>query len=581
MKIEELVKTDPTGLIARAYQVAQHAHKGQKRKTGEAYFTHPMAVANTLAVWQLDEPTIAAGLLHDTVEDTSVTLEDIKKNFGAEVAFLVNGVTKLDKLPDRTDAPDKPSKFILSKHGPQMQLENFRKLVLALSEDLRVIFIKLADRLDNMKTLSVFSPVKQKRIARETEEIYAPLAYRLGMQNVSSELQDLAFPILHPQESRWVQSIVKEKYEERLEYLQSVKPEVEKALHEHGITPRAIDFRAKRHSSLYFKLLRHGVDINQIYDLVAMRVIVNTVEECYATLGIIHQYWPPLPGRIKDYIAMPKPNGYRSLHTTVIGPERRTIELQIRTLEMHQENEHGIAAHWLYKQSGRMPTGKTGMRLNDEMKWIQQLRNWHEHTASAENSEQLLQAMKAEFFKDRIFVFTPKGEVIDLPAGSTPIDFAYAIHTDVGNMCVGAKVNDQFVSLDHVLYSGDLIEILMQKNKKPSPDWLAFVKTTNARDHIRLALKHKRNALGGRSTLTKAELKIVVHDRVGIIKDVSTIISRSHLNILNFQADASQGGKYPIVKIEINTTEKDKIEKLILKLKKIKAIKEIGYKLIP
>jgi GTP diphosphokinase / guanosine-3',5'-bis(diphosphate) 3'-diphosphatase len=459
-------------------------------------------------------------------------------------------------------------------------------MILAVSQDLRVLFIKLADRIHNMRTLSALPPAKQKRIALETDEIYAPIAYRLGMQSVSGELHDLAFPYLHPKENEWLKSTVQDRYEERTAYLKKIKPAIEKQLAERDIKPLAIDFRAKHYASLYHKLLRYDMDIEKIYDLVAMRIIVETVEQCYAALGVIHQLWPPLPGRIKDYIAMPKPNGYRSLHTTVIGPDGKHVEIQIRTKQMHDEDENGIAAHWIYEQqktSGKKPgqgsAKRTFSQLISELTWVQQLRSWQEKFNSADTSpEEFLSAMKIDFFKDRIFAITPRGDVVDLPAGSTPVDFAYHIHTEVGDSCVGAKVNGRIVPLDHELTSGDMVEILMQKGKRPSEDWLKFVKTMIARDHIRASLRSKSNTLQ-RPKVTKAELRIVVQDRVGLIKDITTIIARSHVNVLSFTAYNPHGGKYPVDKVEIATTDKQKIEKLILKLKKIKEVREVSYQI--
>jgi GTP pyrophosphokinase len=565
--LHEAIASKPNGVIAKAYEFAKRAHSGQKRKSGEPYFNHALATGEMLVRWKLDEATVAAGLLHDTVEDTPVTSEDLKKNFGEEVAFLVDGVTKLGRIKYR---------------GAEVQVENLRKLVLTISQDLRVVFIKLADRLHNMRTLDALPPQKQKRIALETSEIYATLAYRLGMHNVAGQLRDLAFPYLHPQEFKWIKENVAERFERRLTYLKKIRPSVEEILRHAGIKPANIDFRAKRYSSLYNKLLRHNMDLDKIYDLVAMRIIVDTVEDCYAALGAIHQNWPPLPGRIKDYIAMPKPNGYRSLHTTVIGPEKRIVEFQIRTNDMHQENEIGIAAHWLYEQSKRRAKQRKTLspqKLAEEIRWVQQLRNWQEKfRAAGENPEQLLQSMKVDFFQNRIFAMTPRGDVIDLPEGATPVDFAYQIHSEVGDSCVGAKVNRQFVPLDYELHSGDLVEILMQKNKKPSEDWLKFVKTASAREHIKDALKKKR--LRANKGPSKTELRVVVKDRVGLLKDITAAIARSHLNIIGMHINHIPGTKFPTNKIELATTDREKMEKLILKLKKIKEIQEISYRLL-
>lgn len=567
MTLKELIRQNPEGMVARAYRFAEQAHKGQKRATGDPFFTHVVATAETLADWRLDEHTVVAGLLHDIVEDTETTIEEIRQNFCEDVAFLVDGVTKLGRIKYR---------------GAAAQAENLRKLILAISQDLRVVFVKLADRLHNMRTISAIPPAKQKRVALETYEIYAPLAARLGMRGVSGELEDLAFPILYQEEYAWLAEHVPHRYGESRAYLEHVKPEVERILGEHGLKNFSIDFRAKRYASLYKKLIRYNMDLEKIYDLVAFRVILPTVEACYAALGAIHSYWPPLHGRIKDYIAMPKPNGYRSLHTTVIGPDSRILEFQLQTQEMHEENEKGVAAHWIYKQSPERPigafSGAVKRTIEEELRWVQQIRRWQETYGRAiEDPGEFLDAMKINFFKDRIFVFTPRGDVKDLPAGSTPIDFAYHIHSELGNTAVGAKVNNHFVPLDHELQSGDLVEILTQKGKKPSEDWLSFVKTATAYNHIREALrKHARQIRGGP---TKTELKIVVEDRVGLLKDIAGVIARSHFNIRNLKV-ISPGSKFPTDKIEIATTDRPKVEKLILKLKTIKGVKEVSYRII-
>jgi len=565
MTVKEFIKTDPNGIIAKAYAFAKEAHKGQKRENGDQYITHPVATANILIDWRLDNPTIAAGLLHDTVEDTSVTINDIKKNFGDEIAFLVDGVTKLSSI---------------KYHGAKSKAENMRKMIIASSHDLRVVFVKLADRLSNMYSLSALSTADQKRIALETDEIYASIAYRLGMQNVSGELQDLAFPFIYPKEYKWLLETTKEHYKARLSYLQKIEPQVETTLKENGLSPIQINFRAKRYSSLYKKLLRHNMNIDEIYDLVAMRIIVETIPECYAVMGVIHEKWPPLPGRIKDYIAMPKPNSYRSLHTTVIGPENKIIEFQIRTQEMHEENEHGIAAHWIYKNKIDQKT-KSNKIEKDDMLWVKQLQNWQEYFSGKKISpEEFMQTMKTDFFKERIFVITPHGDVLDLPVGSTPVDFAYSIHTEIGNSCIGAKVNDAMVPLDRELQSGDMVEIITQKGKKPSESWLNFVKTTMAKEHIRNIVREKNKVIKDIPKFKRAEIKIVTEDRIGLIKDVSSVIARNHTNIISFQTENMKGSAFKLNKFEIPLTEKQKIEKLILKIKNVSGVKEISYRLI-
>lgn len=564
MTVKELVKKEPQGQIAKAYKFAEIAHAKQKRRTGEPYFVHVLATAEILNSWHLDEATIVAGLLHDTIEDTGISSETITQEFGDQVTFLVNGVTKLGKIKYRGAEAE-------------AKAENLRKMILAISEDLRVVFIKLADRLHNMRTLSALPPQKQRRIALETHEIYAPLAYRLGMQNISGELQDLAFPYLYPEEYRWLRAQVAEAYEARLKYLEKLKPVVQKALEEKGIRSAIIDFRAKRYSSLYKKLLRQSMDVENIYDLVAMRIILKNQEACYGALGIIHSMWPPLPGRIKDYIAMPKPNGYRSLHTTIIGPEKKIVEFQIRTEEMHDEAEHGIAAHWIYKaHGGANPTQQK--RVFDEAKWVEQLKRWQEHHADT-NPDEFLESLKVDFFKDRIFVITPRGEVLDLPVGSTPVDFAYEIHSEVGDTAVGAKVNNQIVPLSHELHSGDFVEILTQKNKKPSEDWLTFIKTSNAKDHVRASLRKKQTGLRKTAPL-KSEIKMVIKDRVGLIKDIAVVIARLHINLEGLTTSLVPGGNFQSIKAVCDTADKQKIERLILKLKTIKEVKEISYRLL-
>lgn len=464
-------------LIRRAFEFSGKAHKEQQRKSGEPYFKHSYETAMKLAEWRLDDATIAAGLLHDVAEDTPIDLGKVQKEFGEEIAFLVDGVTKLGHLKYR---------------GVRGQAENLRKMILALSQDIRVVLIKLADRLHNMRTLSALPPQKQKRIALETSEIYAPLAYRLGMQNLAGELEDLAFPYLYPQEYKWLVENIKERYEERARYLEKLKPVLEEALRKNNIKVVKIDYRAKRYSSLYKKLKRYDMNLEQIYDLVAKRIIVETVEDCYAALGVIHQLWPPLPGRIKDYIALPKPNGYQSLHTTVFCIDNKPTEFQIRTLKMHEEAENGIAANWLYAQKKgnidyleRKPT----FADKKELAWVEQLRNWQKEFT---DPDEFINSLKIDFFKDRIFVITPKGEVKDLPAGSTPVDFAYEIHSDIGDECCGAKVNNRIVPLDRKLQSGDIVEILIQKSKKPSESWLSFVKTELAKKHIKSKVRQKK-----------------------------------------------------------------------------------------
>lgn len=558
-KLEDLIKEN--GKIKKAYDLALNLHKGQKRKNGEPYFNHVTATAQTIINWGLDETSVVAALLHDVAEDTDYTIENIRKEFGDEVAFLVDGVTKLGKIKYR---------------GVERQVENLRKMMLALSQDLRVIIIKLADRLHNMKTLSALPPQKQKRIALETSEIYAPLAYRLGMQWISGELEDLAFPYIYPKEYLWLNENVKEKYEEREAYAEKAKPILKKVLENAGIEVLKIDYRAKRYSSLYKKLLREDMNIDKIYDLIALRIVLKNIEDCYAALGIIHNNWPPLPNKIKDYIALPKPNGYRSLHTTVFFVDNKVTEIQIRTQEMHEEAETGIAAHWAYEMSKNTKNyieGKVSFANKRELQWVNQLKNWQNEFS---NPEEFLESLKIDFFKDRIFVITPRGEVIDLPSGSTPVDFAYQIHSDIGNSCTGAKVNGKIVPLNFQLHSGDIIEINTQKNKKPSESWLEFVKTTNAKNQIRSGLKGNEKKLVS-TEIKGSDIKITVEDKIGLLKEITAIFSRNHVNIISINTISN--ARFPILKFRCDLTTADKIERLILKLKTIKEVKEISYQL--
>lgn len=545
-------------LVKRAYEFAKNAHAGQKRKNGEPYISHCVAAAESVAEWGLDEATIAAALLHDVVEDTGHSIGEIKKEFGEEVSFLVDGVTKIGKV---------------RYSGIEAKVENLRKFILYLSQDIRVILVKLADRLHNMKTLYALPPHKQKRIALETMEIYAPLAYRLGMQKLSGELEDLAFPYLYPQEYKWLIENVKERFEERERYSQRVRPVIESELKSNSIQAIKIDSRAKRYTSLYKKLLRYDMNIESIYDLVAIRIIVPTVEDCYAALGIVHKMWPPLPHRFKDYIALPKGNGYRSLHTTVFGPENKITEIQIKTEQMHEEAENGIAAHFAYQQvkgSKAYLERLAAFADKKELAWINQLRNWQKDFT---NPEDFVQSLKIDFFQDRILTLTPKGEVIDLPLGSTPVDFAYQIHTEIGNHCAGAKINGKIASLDHKLKSGDVVEIIIQKNKNPSEAWLAFVHTGAAKNHIRAALRHTKSNLS-QSEPKSIEFKLMVHGRDGLINEITETINRSHIHIQSVNA------KLPLVKINCGILPKEKAEKIVEKLKKLKGVKGVSFRLV-
>jgi len=463
-------------LIKKAYNFAEKAHQGQKRESGEDYIQHCLSTAYHLAEMKLGTITIAAGLLHDVVEDTEITNKDVQKEFGKEIAFLVEGISKLGKIKYR---------------GVQRHVESLRKIFLAMARDIRVVLIKFCDRLHNLETLSYLPSEKQKRIALETLEIYTPLAYRLGTRGLCGRLEDAAFPYVYPKEYQELLTQVKERYEEREKYLKKVKPIIEKKLKKAGVKVIEIHSRSKRYYSLFKKLQRYDNDINKIYDLVALRIIVKDIKDCYRTLGIIHKFWKPLSGRIKDYIAVPKHNGYRSLHTTVFCLDGKIIEFQIRTPKMHREAEFGIAAHWYYlEQKGlrsyikRLITKAPGK----ELVWVKQLREWQEETKGV-SPDEYLKSLKIDFLKNRIFVFTPRGDVIDLPDGATPVDFAYAIHTEIGNQCAGAKVNEKMVSLSQSLKNEDVVEIIIDKKRTPSQDWLKFVKTNMARSRIKAWFK--------------------------------------------------------------------------------------------
>ncbi|CAL9627583.1 MULTISPECIES: GTP pyrophosphokinase [Streptomyces] len=470
--------------IERAYQVAERWHRGQKRKSGDPYITHPLAVTTILAELGMDPATLMAGLLHDTVEDTEYGLEDLRRDFGDVVALLVDGVTKLDKV----------------KFGEAAQAETVRKMVVAMAKDPRVLVIKLADRLHNMRTMRYLKREKQEKKARETLEIYAPLAHRLGMNTIKWELEDLAFAILYPKMYDEIVRLVAERAPKRDEYLAIVTDEVQSDLRAARIKA-TVTGRPKHYYSVYQKMIVRGRDFAEIYDLVGIRVLVDTVRDCYAALGTVHARWNPVPGRFKDYIAMPKFNMYQSLHTTVIGPNGKPVELQIRTFDMHRRAEYGIAAHWKYKQEAvagaskvRTDAPKTSAKDKDainDMAWLRQLLDWQKET---EDPGEFLESLRFDLSRNEVFVFTPKGDVIALPAGATPVDFAYAVHTEVGHRTIGARVNGRLVPLESTLDNGDLVEVFTSKapGAGPSRDWLGFVKSPRARNKIRAWFSKER-----------------------------------------------------------------------------------------
>lgn len=475
-------------LLQKAYAYAKKAHAGHTRFSGEPYFVHLSETAKILAEYGMGSQTIAAGLLHDTLEDVDIKPEDLEKEFGSEILFLVEGVTKLGKLRYR---------------GTDRHNESLRKLFVAMSQDIRVLMIKLADRLHNMRTLAYIPEEKQKRIANETLEIYAPIAYRLGIRKLSRELEDLAFPYVYPEEYKKIQSDMKRRYEDNVESLEKFLKSIKKALAKEGITNVKTEYRVKGLWSLFKKMQSKKMHIDEVLDVLAIRVIVPQSDECYRVLGIIHAQWRPLPGKIKDYIAFPKPNGYRGLHTTVFTGDGNVAEVQIRTEEMHKESEYGIASHIGYKQSGTVSQSldwvnhllpksnhaRTNVHTGNKKDvpgWIKDL---VQHHASEGDNEKFREGLRSDFFERRIFVFTPHGDVVDLPTDSTPIDFAYTIHSNIGDHMAGAKVNGKMISLDTKLQHGDIVEIITKVSAKPNSKWIDNAKTTMAKRHIRSALQ--------------------------------------------------------------------------------------------
>ena len=456
-------------VLERAFEKASAAHDGQLRKSGDPYITHPVAVAEILADLGLDANTLAAALLHDTVEDTTYSNQELRKDFGEEIANLVDGVTKLDRLT----------------YGPTAEAETVRKMVVAMAKDIRVLVIKLADRLHNARTWQYVSPDTAARKARETLDIYAPLAHRLGMNAVKWELEDLSFKFLEPKKFEEIERLVVERNPSREKLTNEVIEIVQNDLGAEGISA-IVTGRQKHLYSVYQKMVIRGREFNDIYDLVGIRVLVTDVRDCYAVLGSIHARWSPVPGRFKDYIAMPKFNLYQSLHTTVIGPNGKAVEIQIRTHEMHRRAEYGIAAHWKYK-TGKKSTGAD----SPDVMWLKQLHEWQQETTDV---SEFLDALRFDLHTPEVFVFTPKGSVIALPQGSTPVDFAYAVHTEVGNKCIGAKVNGKLVSLEAPLSNGDVIEVVTNKGEHaaPSRDWLNFVKSPRARSKIKAWFSRER-----------------------------------------------------------------------------------------
>lgn len=503
--ISEYLDEKQVAFVRKAYDVAAKAHANQRRKSGEPYIIHPLGVTTILAELQMDETTLAAAFLHDVVEDTDITLQQLTEMFGTKVADLVDGVTKLGKIE------------YISKED--QQIENYRKMFLAMAKDIRVIMIKLADRLHNMRTMKYMPVHKQHSISRETMEVYAPLAHRLGIYTIKWELEDLAFRYMEPEIYYDLVEQVKVKRREREAMIHEAMAEIKHHLDEQHIECE-IQGRPKNFYSIYKKMQRDHKELSEIYDLLAIRVLVNSVADCYGTLGVVHSLWRPIPGRVKDYIAVPKSNMYQSLHTTVVYHNGQPLEIQIRTFEMHRISEYGIAAHWRYKESGgksNMPSGGD-KDFEAKLSWLRQLLEWHKDMS---DSRDFVNTVKMDVFSDEVFVFTPRGDVIDLPVGSVPIDFAYRIHTDVGNRCVGAKVNGRIVPLDYKLSNGDIVEVITSKQATgPSRDWMNIVGSSDTRNKIRSWFKKERreeNIVKGREMLEK-ETKRLGYDIKVLLK---------------------------------------------------------------
>ncbi len=502
-RVEDNLSLSDLDLIRRAYDLALIAHDGQERASGEPYIVHSLAVAQLLADLRLDAVTIAAGLLHDVPEDTAIDLKDLHQEFGEEVARLVDGVTKLDQIDQLSQ--------ISSRGLRDENAESLRKMFLAMVDDVRVVLIKLADRLHNMRTLDALPEEKRLRIAQETLEIFAPLANRLGIWQMKWELEDMGFRYLKPRTYKEIAQLIDERREDRERYIKNIISVLEKKLREANIESE-IYGRPKHIYSIYKKMERKSVSFDQIYDIRAVRIVVNEVKDCYATLGIVHTLWSPIPGEFDDFIATPKDNMYRSLHTAVVAPGGRPLEVQIRTHEMHRTAEYGIAAHWRYKEQT-----KRDIVFENKIAWLRQLMEWRQDVTDA---QEFVDSLKTDVFQDRVYVFSPKGEVFDLPAGSTPIDFAYQVHTEIGHLCRGAKINGRLVALDYQLKNGDQVEILTTKQGGPSRDWLnphlGYVKTSRARQKIRQWFRRQKraeNIARGREMLEK-ELR-----RLGIEQD--------------------------------------------------------------
>ena len=614
-KIKTYHPSDDFSMVEKAYKLAVEAHKEQKRKSGEPYIIHPLKVAYILAELELDMETITAGILHDIIEDTPYTYEDIAHLFSEEIAALVDGVTKLGKLSYTTKE--------------EAQAENYRKMFLAMAKDIRVILIKLADRLHNMRTLNYMTPEKQREKAQETLDIYAPLAHRLGISKIRSEMEDLCFKYLNPDAYFDLAAKIQKKKEERDQFVQSMLQELQTKMNEAGIKGKVYG-RTKHFFSIYKKMVNQNKTLDQIYDLFAIRALVDSVKDCYAVLGIVHTAYTPMPGRFKDYIAMPKPNMYQSLHNTLIGPHGQVFEVQIRTWEMHRTSEYGIAAHWKYKE-GRANEKSSKAQKSEEAKlaWLRQIMEWQKDMS---DNKEYLDTIKLDLniYSTQVYAFTPQGDVIQLTKDSTPIDFAYMIHSAVGNKMVGARVNNKIVPLDHKIQNGDIVEIITSQNSKgPNRDWLAIVKTHKSKSGVvvegigdvavrfskccspvpgdeiigfvtrgRGVTIHRTDCInvinlsneergrlinaewdtqfakGESNTSYLAELKVVANDRVGLIVEISRQLADDDISVKGFNVRTTKDMQ-AILNVTIEIKTKEQLERVVTRLKNLRDVTEV------